>query len=128
RCRRAHQDDSGRGLHLCPSAGEGWGKGEEHAMKSLFLKLFLSFWVAQALFLVLAILVTLALRPQKNSTWEALRTSVLNEAVTEYERGGEQQVRQYLETVQATQHVRAYIFDERGNEISHRAPPDWADR
>lgn len=97
-------------------------------MKSLFLKIFLSFWVAQALFLVLAILVTLALRPQRNSTWEALRTSVLNEAVSEYEQGGEQQVRQYLETVQATQHVRAYIFDERGNEISHRAPPDWAER
>jgi len=97
-------------------------------MKSLFLKIFLSFWVAQALFVVLAILVTLALRPQRNSSWEALRTSVLNEAVSEYEQGGEQQVRQYLETVQAQQHVRAYIFDELGNEISHRAPPDWADR
>src|SRR6202049_5157802 len=97
-------------------------------MKSLFLKIFLSFWVAQALFLVLAILVTLALRPQRNSTWEALRTTVLNEAVSQYEQGGEQQVRQYLETVQAAQHVRAYIFDERGNEISHRSPPDWARR
>ena len=97
-------------------------------MKSLFLKIFLSFWVAQALFLVLAILVTLVLRPQRNTTWEALRTSVLNEAVNEYEQGGEQQVRQYLETVQAQQHVRAYIFDERGGEISHRAPPDWAER
>ena len=31
-------------------------------MKSLFLRIFLSFWIAQALFLVLAILVTLALR------------------------------------------------------------------
>jgi two-component system, OmpR family, sensor histidine kinase CpxA len=97
-------------------------------MKSLFLKIFLSFWVAQALFLVLAILVTLALRPQRNSTWEALRASVLNEAVSEYEQGGEQRVRQYLETVQDQQHVRAYIFDERGNEISHRAAPDWAER
>ena len=29
-------------------------------MKSLFLKIFVSFWVAQALFIVLAILVTLA--------------------------------------------------------------------
>jgi len=29
-------------------------------MKSLFLKIFLSFWAAQALFLVLAILVTIA--------------------------------------------------------------------
>ena len=33
-------------------------------MKSLFLRIFLSFWVAQALFLVLAILVTLAFRPR----------------------------------------------------------------
>ena len=32
-------------------------------MKSLFLKIFLSFWAAQALFLVLAILVTIALQP-----------------------------------------------------------------
>ena len=36
-------------------------------MKSLFLKIFLSFWMALALFLVLAILVTLAFRP-RNST------------------------------------------------------------
>jgi two-component system sensor histidine kinase CpxA len=97
-------------------------------MKSLFLKIFVSFWLAQALFVVLAILVTLAFRPQRNSSWEALRTSVLNEAVSEYEQGGEQQVRQYLESVEAQQHVRAYIFDERGTEISHRAAPDWADR
>jgi signal transduction histidine kinase len=97
-------------------------------MKSLFLKIFVSFWLAQALFVVLAILVTLAFRPRWNSSWEALRTSVLNEAINEYEQGGEQQVRQYLEMVQAQQHVRAYIFDERGYEISHRAAPDWAER
>ena len=35
-------------------------------MKSLFLKIFLSFWAAQALFLVLAILVTIALRPARH--------------------------------------------------------------
>ena len=32
-------------------------------MKSLFLRIFLSFWVAQALFVVLTILVTVAMRP-----------------------------------------------------------------
>jgi len=31
-------------------------------MRSLFLKIFLSYWVAQALFLVLAILITVAMR------------------------------------------------------------------
>ena len=56
-------------------------------MKSLFLRIFLSFWVAQALFLVLAILVTIVFRP-RNSTWEALRTTVLNDAVSTYEDAG----------------------------------------
>jgi signal transduction histidine kinase len=97
-------------------------------MKSLFLRFFLSFWLAQALFVVLAILVTLAFRPQRMSSWEALRTTVLHEAVGAYEQGGDRQVRDYLETVQATQHVRAYLFDDRGEEVSHRGAPDWAIR
>ncbi len=96
-------------------------------MKSLFVRIFLSFWVAQALFFVLAILVTLAFRP-RSSTWEALRTTVLNEAVTAYEEGSEQQLRQYLDNLEATQHVRAYLFDERGIEVSQRGAPDWAMR
>jgi len=96
-------------------------------MKSLFLRIFLSFWVAQALFFVLAILVTLAFRP-RSSTWEAIRTNALNDAVAAYEEGGEQQVRQYLDNLDATQHVRAYLFDERLNEVSGRGAPDWAMR
>jgi two-component system sensor histidine kinase CpxA len=96
-------------------------------MKSLFLRIFVSFWIAFALFLVTAILVTLALRP-RSSTWEALRTTVLNDAVSAYEEGNEHQLRQYMEELEATQHVRAYLFDEQGEELSHRAPPDWAIR
>ena len=96
-------------------------------MKSLFVRIFLSFWSAQALFFVLAILVTLAFRP-RSSTWEALRTSVLNEAVSAYEEGGEKQLREYLEDVDRTQHVRAYLFDEHIEELSHRGAPDWAMR
>ena len=96
-------------------------------MKSVFLRIFLSFWVAQALFFVLAILVTLAFRP-RSSTWEALRTTVLNDAVSTYEEGGDQKVRDYLESVEHSQHVRAYLFDENGNEVSHRGAPDWAMR
>jgi len=96
-------------------------------MKSLFLRIFLSFWMAQALFLVLAILVTLAFRP-RTSTWEALRTAALNDAVSAYEEGGEAQLRRYMEGLEGSQHVRAYLFDERGNEVSHRGAPDWAMR
>jgi two-component system sensor histidine kinase CpxA len=96
-------------------------------MKSVFLRIFLSFWVAQALFFVLAILVTLAFRP-RSSTWEALRTTVLNDAVSAYEEGGDQKLRDYLENIEHSQHVRAYLFDEQGNEVSHRGAPDWAMR
>jgi two-component system, OmpR family, sensor histidine kinase CpxA len=96
-------------------------------MKSLFLKIFLSFWVAQALFLVLAILVMLALRPQRNATWEALRTTALNEAVNAYEQGGTSKVHEYLEDLQLTQHVRVYVFDEQGTEISGRSSQGWAE-
>jgi len=96
-------------------------------MKSLFLRIFLSFWVAQALFVVAAILVTVAFRP-RSATWEALRTTVLNDAVTAYEEGGVPKVREYLDNVDATQHVRAYLFDENGIEVSGRGAPDWAIR
>src|SRR5579871_439579 len=96
-------------------------------MKSLFLRIFISFWVAQALFFMLAILVTLAFRP-RTSTWEALRTTVLNDAVSAYEEGGSAKVRDYLDTVDATQHVRAYLFDEHQEEVSRRGAPDWAIR
>ncbi|HEX6822397.1 MAG TPA: ATP-binding protein [Candidatus Sulfotelmatobacter sp.] len=96
-------------------------------MKSVFLRIFLSFWVAQALFFVLAILVTLAFRP-RSSTWEALRTTVLNDAVSTYEESGDQKLRDYLESIEHSQHVRAYLFDEQGNEVSHRGAPDWAMR
>jgi two-component system, OmpR family, sensor histidine kinase CpxA len=96
-------------------------------MKSLFVRIFVSFWFAQALFFVLAILVTLAFRP-RSSTWEALRTTVLNDAVSAYEQGGDQQLRSYLLELEKTQNVRAYLFDEHGAELSRRAAPDWAMR
>ena len=96
-------------------------------MKSLFLRIFLSFWMAQALFVVLAILVTIGFRP-RTSTWEALRTTVLNDSVSAYEEGGEEGLHRYFDSLDHTQHVRAYLFDEHGNELSRRPAPDWAIR
>ncbi|MGB7600168.1 MAG: ATP-binding protein [Candidatus Sulfotelmatobacter sp.] len=96
-------------------------------MRTLFLKIFLSFWAALALFLVLAILVMLALRPQRNSTWDALRTTALTEAIAAYEHGGAPRAHEYLENLQRMHHVRAYVFDEQGNEISGRSSQGWAE-
>jgi hypothetical protein len=57
-------------------------------MRSLFLKIFLSFWAAQALFLVLAILVVIALRPTREPGIETLGSRVITEAVNAYQNGG----------------------------------------
>jgi two-component system sensor histidine kinase CpxA len=96
-------------------------------MKSLFLKIFLSFWVAFALFLVLAILATLAFRP-RTSSWEGLLATALNDSVNAYEQSGSRGLREYLQTLESTQHVRAFLFNENMEEISHRGAPDWAVR
>jgi two-component system sensor histidine kinase CpxA len=93
-------------------------------MKSLFLKIFLSFWAAQALFLVLAILVTIALRPARHGI-ESEAPQILAEAVNAYQSGGERGTHEYLEEVWHTQHVRAFVFDPSGHELAGRRVPPW---
>jgi two-component system sensor histidine kinase CpxA len=93
-------------------------------MRSLFLRIFLSFWAAQALFLVLAILVTIALRPARHGI-ESQGPQILAEAVNAYQSGGERAVHDYLEELLHTQHVRAFVFDPSGHELSGRQVPPW---
>jgi two-component system sensor histidine kinase CpxA len=88
-------------------------------MKSLFLKIFLSFWAAQALFLVLAILVTIALRPARHGI-ENEGPQILAEVVNAYQTGGERAAHDYVEELGRTQHVRALVFDPSGHEITGR--------
>jgi hypothetical protein len=80
-------------------------------MRSLFLKIFLSYWIAQALFLVLAILVTLAIHPSGEiSSVQAQQARFLNEAVQAYQTGGQEAARNYLRSVRDAQHVRPCVF------------------
>ena len=111
-------------------------------MKSLFLRIFLSFWAAQALFLVLAILVTIAMRPARDPNAENMRAQVLVGAVNAYRAGGEHAAGEYLEDLQQSQHIHAYVFDpsgpgnlraagpalDRGNVSYRPVPPSWLDR
>ena len=93
-------------------------------MRSLFLRIFLSFWAAQALFLVLAILVTIALRPARRGI-ESQGLQILAEAVNAYQTSGERGAHDYLEEVLHTQHVRAFVFDPSGHELAGRQVPPW---
>jgi two-component system sensor histidine kinase CpxA len=98
-------------------------------MRSLFLKIFLSYWIAQALFLVLAIIVTLTMRPSREiSNLQAQEPRFLNEALQAYQSGGEDGARKYFRTIRDNQHVRLFIFDDQGRELLGRSQPDWIDR
>src|SRR5713101_4358912 len=97
-------------------------------MRSLFLKIFLSFWIAQALFLVLAILVTVALRPAREiSAVEASQSRFLSEAVAAYQAGGAEKVRDYLHNLAETQHVHSVLFNEQGPVTGRSARPWFAE-
>jgi signal transduction histidine kinase len=92
-------------------------------MRSLFLRIFLSFWLALAMFLVLAILATAAMRPTRQiSSLEALQPKFLSEAVEAYQTGGTPKLRDYLRNLHDTQHFRAVLYDEQGNLIGHPVP------
>src|SRR5258708_18244610 len=92
-------------------------------MKSLFLRIFLSFWLAIALFVMLTVLAVLVLRPQRNPTWTSLATTSLADSVGVYEQGGPHRLRDYLENLELPHRVHAHVFDEQGNDISGRAAP-----
>ena len=93
-------------------------------MKSLFLKIFLSFWLAQALFVALAILLTVAMRPARQaSTIEALQPKFLTDAVAEYQKGGTDQLREYLHSIRDSHHIRAVLFRDGESLLGHGVPP-----
>jgi two-component system sensor histidine kinase CpxA len=91
-------------------------------MKSLFLKIFLSFWAAQALFIVLAILATMALSPARHGI-ESEGPQILAEVVNAYQSGGEHAAHDYVEELWRTKHVWALVFDPAGHDISGRPGP-----
>jgi two-component system sensor histidine kinase CpxA len=98
-------------------------------MRSLFLKIFLSYWVAQALFLMLAIMVTLAMYPSREIAGiQAQQSRFLSEAVQAYQSGGEDGVRKYFRTIHDSAHVRLFIFDGQGHDLLGRKPPEWIEK
>ncbi len=98
-------------------------------MRSLFLKIFLSYWIAFALFLVSTIIVTFAMRPSGEiSNLQAQEPKFLNEALQAYEAGGDDGARKYLRGVHDNQHVRLFVIDDQGRELLGRKLPDWIER
>ncbi len=95
-------------------------------MRSLFLKIFLAYWLAFALFLVSAILVTLALRPpRENTVVESSQEKFLSDAVQAYRTDGAEGLRRYSRGLRESQHVRIFLFDQQGHDLTGRTVPEW---
>src|SRR5262249_45543277 len=95
-------------------------------MRSLFLKIFLSFWAAQALFVILAIVITLATRPpSRQSGIEARQSEFLNNALEAYKAGGQDGIHNYLRSLHESEHIRLFLLDGQGADLAGRRPPEW---
>ena len=96
-------------------------------MRSLFLKIFLSFWLTLALFVALAMVAAIAFRPQTETPhWEYLRTNTARQLVHAYETAGAGGLNRSLSEIDRGLRIRAFLFDEHGQELSGRAVPQWA--
>lgn len=92
-------------------------------MRSLFVRIFVSFWAALLLFTLLSILITMAVNPARGV--ESRGAEILADAVNAYQNKGEQGVREYLEGVRNAEHVRVFVFDPAGKELGGRHVPPW---
>ncbi|MBV8050244.1 MAG: HAMP domain-containing protein, partial [Acidobacteriaceae bacterium] len=98
-------------------------------MKSLFLKIFVSYYVAHALFFVLALLAAFAMRPSREiAELQTQQTRFLTDALQAHQSGGEQALWKYLHGIHETYHVRLFILDPNGKDLLGRKPPEWVQR
>jgi two-component system, OmpR family, sensor histidine kinase CpxA len=98
-------------------------------MKSLFLKIFLSFWLAQALIVALVVLATVVFRPQTESPfWEYIKANTAQQLVDAYEAGGAPTLNSKLNELGTSLKFQAFLFDDQGKELAGRSAPDWAHR
>jgi len=98
-------------------------------MKSLFLKIFLSFWLAQALIVALVVLATVAFRPQTESPfWDYVKAHIADQLVQAYEGGGAGGLSHRIDQFGSTLKLQAFLFDAEGRELSGRTAPGWAQR
>lgn len=98
-------------------------------MKSLFVRIFVSYWIAQALFFMLAFAVATALRPSREiANLEVELPRFFHETLQAYQSGGESGSWRYLRSLHESHHVRVYIFDAQGKDLLGRTPPEWIER
>lgn len=102
-------------------------------MRSLFLKIFLWFWLTVVLVGVSLVVTTLITRSNSQTDAEGWKASVsfavsgeANRAVGIYEKGGATALRVHFEQMRKERFIYFYLLDENGKEILDQKPPQRA--
>jgi two-component system, OmpR family, sensor histidine kinase CpxA len=90
-------------------------------MRSLFLKIFLAFWGAMAVFVTLAALTTILI--VRFQTTDSAMETMTRTAVQTFQTGGPAAVHNYFHQIERDQLFRAILFDDQGHELSGRPVP-----
>ena len=88
-------------------------------MRSLFLRIFVSFW-ATVLLIMLAVFITWSMQPELIvARWRAVTrdatTLYAQSCAEEIDRYGQNALRNYLERLESSAHIRAAFYDDKGN-------------
>ncbi len=96
-------------------------------MRSLFLKILLWFGLTMVLINMVAfvagVIIERRSQPQRTNPAAPMFGVYAQTAVDIFERDGQAALASHLERVERASHIRAVVFDERGEEISGRAVP-----
>jgi len=90
-------------------------------MRSLFLKIFLAFWGAMAVFVTLAAITTIVI--VRYQTSDSAMETMTRTAVQAYQNGGINALHNYFRQIERDQLFRAILFDEQGHELTGRPAP-----
>ncbi len=90
-------------------------------MRSLFLKIFLAFWGAMAVFVTLAAMTTILI--VRFQTSDSAMETMTRTAVQSYLTGGPASLFNYFHQIERDQLFRAILFDDEGHELSGRPAP-----
>jgi len=102
-------------------------------MKSVFLKIFLWFWLTVVLVGVTLVITTLITSSKSQTEAEGWKASVsfavqgeASRAVDIYERGGATALKRHFEQMRAERFLHLYLLDETGREVLDQKPPQRA--
>ena len=91
-------------------------------MRSLYARIFLSYWIVMAAIVAGAILVTWLVVLERQESLPRVSVDLVGQAASALREGGEPGLRAWLRT-QRTPGVRVFVVDERGRELLDRPLP-----